>query len=239
MSKLTDQILSEIYLLSDSSKIAFYTHFFRADKGDICFGDNFLAIKVPDLRKLIKKYYKELDLADLVDFLNSQYNDIRFFGQQIVSQKYKKSKSLHQRIEYIKFLQIHIASINHWNLVDTTADLWGNYYLEIYDFEMLKRFSLDKSIWVRRIGIVGCLPLIRTKNKEYLPLVLEIVTNNIGHPHEYIHKAMGWILREVGKLDEQILIDYLKLNWENLVPVTRSYATEKLRLTRDIKLLFG
>jgi 3-methyladenine DNA glycosylase AlkD len=239
MSVLTDQILQEIHSLSRPDQIPFYTHFFRADKGDICYGDKLLAIKIPELRKLVKKYYKFLELEDLIVFLESEYNEIRFFGHQIVSEKYKKSQSIEQKEILIKFLTKHISSINHWNLVDTISDLWGKYCLEIYDFDIIKKFSIDKSIWVRRIAIVSCLQLIKTKNKEYLPLIIQILQNNIDHKHEYIHKAMGWILREVSKTNEDLIIAFLQQNWSKLPSVTRSYSTERIRKTRDIKVLFG
>jgi 3-methyladenine DNA glycosylase AlkD len=238
-TKLPDQIVSEIMAFSIPAKIPFYTHFFRADPGDICFGDKFLAIKVPELRKMIKKYYKELELSQLQVFLDSPYNEIRFFGQQIVHEKFNKARSLDEKKLYVDYLLQHIDSINHWNLVDLICDVFGKYCMEIGDFALLEGFSIDKSIWVRRIGIVGCMPLVKSKNPSYTRLVLQIITSNIGQSHEYIHKAMGWMLREMGKNDEGVLIDYLQTHWQELAPVTRSYATEKLRLTRDTKVLFG
>jgi 3-methyladenine DNA glycosylase AlkD len=237
-TQLTSQIVSEIMELSVPSKIPLKTHFFRADPKDICFGDKFLAIKIPELRKLIKKYYKDLELTELSVFLDSPYNEMRFFGQQIVHEKFNKARSIDEKKLFVDYLIKHIASINHWNLVDTVCDVFGKYCIKIGDFAMLEEFSTDKSIWIRRIGIVGCVPLVKCKNPKYTPLVLEIITNNIGQSHEYVHKAMGWILREVGKNDEGVLIDYLQTHWIKLAPVTRSYATEKLRLTMDTKTLF-
>ncbi len=239
MSPLIVQIIKEINILSDPSKIPFYTHFFRADEGDICYGDMFLAIKVPPLRKVIKSYFKELQLDELRVFLDSPYNEMRFFGQQVVFEKFKRARTLDEKKRYVDFMLKHIASINHWNLVDTVCGLFGKYCLEIGDLQMIEKFSTDKSMWVRRIGIVSCLSLLSGKNSHHIPFILTIISNNIGHPHEYIHKAIGWVLREIGKQDEAVLIDFLQKNWKELAPVTRSYATEKLRLTRDVKLLFN
>jgi 3-methyladenine DNA glycosylase AlkD len=233
------QIIQEIHAISRPELIAFYTHFFRADEGDICYGDKFLAIKVPELRKVIKKYYKELELDDLPFFISLPYNEMRFFGQQVVSYKYKQTRDLDEKKKYLDFLIAHITSINHWNLVDSIADLFGNYCLQIGDYTMLKQFANDKSIWIRRIAIVACIQLIKTKNTNLIDISLQILDNNLTQSHEYIHKAIGWILREVGKVNEAVLIDYLQTNWDKLPPVTRSYATEKLRQTRDTKILFG
>jgi 3-methyladenine DNA glycosylase AlkD len=205
----------------------------------ICEGDKLLAIKVPDLRKLVKKYYKELSLVEVEEFLESEYNEIRFFGQQVIFEKYKKAKTLDEKIEQFNFISKHISSINHWNLVDTIAGLFADYAIEMGQLETLVKYSLNESVWVRRIGIVSCIWLLKRKNPIYISKTLEILDNNLNHEHEYIHKAVGWVLREVGKADEKILIGYLHEHWSELRSVTKSYATEKLRLTRDIKNLFG
>lgn len=239
MSKSTDQILAEIHLLSDPSKIAFYTHFFRADKGDICYGDKILAIKIPELRKLIKKYYKTLELADIKLFLDSDYNEVRFFGQQIIKEQYQATNSLDEKSILVKYLLQNSHSINHWNLVDGIAPTIGDFWLQTNNFESFIKYSTNSNMWLRRVSIVTCLALTKTKNNSYIPTILQVIDNNKTHPHEYIQKAIGWILREVGKLDEQSLIDYLKINWNVLSSTTRSYATEKLRATLDTKSLFA
>jgi hypothetical protein len=123
----TNIILDEIKALSHPSKIEFYNHFFRADKGDICYGDKFLAIKVPELRKLIKKYYKSLELEGIQIFLDSEYNEVRFFGQQVIKEQYQASKSLDHRSILINFLFDNSKSINHWNLVDSIAPTIGDF----------------------------------------------------------------------------------------------------------------
>jgi 3-methyladenine DNA glycosylase AlkD len=235
----TKAILVEIIALSQPAKIDFYTHFFRADKGDICYGDKILAIKIPELRKIIKTYFKTLALEDIQFFLDSEYNEVRFFGQQIIKEKYQSTKSIDEKSILIQYLLQHSKSINHWNLVDGIAPTIGDFWLLTNNLKQFNIYSAQQSIWLRRIAIVACLALTKTKNKVYIPLILEVIDNNKTHSHEYIQKAVGWILREVGKLDERSLIDYLKANWSVLSSTTRSYATEKLRITLDTKTLFS
>ena len=238
MTKITNQhILQEIHSLSHPDKIGFYTKFFRAQKGDICEGDKLLAIPVPEVRKLVTKYYKELTLEQIIPFLESEYNDVRFFGQQIIVTKYRKAQSMDEKYEFLQFLKKHINSVNHWNLVDTTADaIFGNFALLSGDYSIILEFANSNSMWQKRIAIVACQYLV--KNKIFQPF-LTICEQHLTYPHEYIHKANGWILREVGKKDEQTLINFLKKHWKNIPSVTRRYATEKLRQIWDIKVLFG
>jgi 3-methyladenine DNA glycosylase AlkD len=237
--RLLEEIFNQILELSQKDKVKIYTKFFRANQGDICENDLILAVKIPELRKLIKKYYLDLSFMDIKYFLDSKYNEVRFFGQQVLKEQYNKTKSFDTKSEIINFLLQNHKSINHWNLVDGIAPTIGNFWIESNQLDQFIYYSQHESIWLRRISIVACLSLIRTKNKDYLNIVLEVLENNKSHKHEYIHKAMGWILRELSKTNEDLIISFLRQNWSNLSSVTRSYSTERIRRTRDIKLLFG
>jgi 3-methyladenine DNA glycosylase AlkD len=231
-----NNILSEIHSLSQSHKIELYTKFFRASKGDICENDKILAIPVPALRKLVKKYYKLLSNQEIVIFLKSEYNDIRFFGQQVIVAKYRHCDNIDEKYELLAFLDQHIYSVNHWNLVDALADIFGKFALETQDFIFINKYRYSNSIWTKRLSIVACLTLVK---RDILQPALDIIQEHIAFPHEYIHKANGWILREISKKNEKIIIDFLKKNWPNIPSVTKSYATERLRKTYDIKALFS
>jgi 3-methyladenine DNA glycosylase AlkD len=180
-----------------------------------------------------------MKLSDVPEFLESKYNEIRFFGQQVIRAKYQNSKSLDEKSTLISFLLQYRSSINHWNLVDAIAPTIGEYWLETNQFEKFIEYSLEESVWLRRIGIVACFSLINTKSEGYFSTILEVIDNNKLHKHEYIQKAIGWLLRSLGTLDEKVLLDFLKENWNILSSSTRSYATEKIRKTIDTKALFG
>jgi 3-methyladenine DNA glycosylase AlkD len=167
--------------------------------------------------------------------LDSEYNEIRFFGQQVLVNHYKKAKNTDQRYEILQFLYEHIQSVNHWNLVDSISDVYGKFALETQDFSFFDIFRSSDSIWQKRIAIVACLPLVK---RHVFEPALSIIEKHLTYPHEYIHKANGWVLREIGKADEKKLITFLKTHWKQIPPVTKSYATEKLRATYDIKALF-
>ncbi len=237
MSNLQSHIQNEILTLSDKSKIEFYTHFFRADKGDICYGDKFLAIKVPELRKLVKKYYKNMDLTDVEFFLKSEYNDMRFFGQQILLKQYQSASNVDQKTKLVEFMKSHIASINHWNLVDSIAyQLFGDFALITGDFEDIKKWGKSDNVWLVRIAIVSQFAFLK---KRKFDLAISLVEYNINHPHEYIQKSNGWLLRSIGILDEKILLDFFAKYYNTMPSVTRSYASERLSRTLDLKQLFG
>lgn len=229
---MASKIYTELLALENPEKVGLYTQFFRANKGDICYGDRFLAAKIPEIRKLVKKYYKQLDFKDLSEFLNSPYNEIRFFGQQVICQKYQKQDFL----KAYNLLALNIKSINHWNLVDTVASTFADFAIKTQDLSDLRAFAVSTNFWARRIAIVACISFVKTSTFE--EFVFWVFDQNKTYKHEYIQKALGWALRKMGKSSEQNLINYLKENWQILSPITKSYATEHLRKTLNIKILF-
>ncbi|MGL4759660.1 MAG: DNA alkylation repair protein, partial [Patescibacteria group bacterium] len=206
---LTEKIKTEIFDLSRKDKIEFYTKFFRALPGDICEGDKLLAIEVPKLRKLIVKHYKDLSSEEIKDFINSEYNEIRFFGQQVVLTKFKKAKELDDKKFWIDFLLKNIKSINHWNLVDTIYSVFAEYCYLTNDYSILEDLHENESIWQKRIAIVSNLYLFKRGVFEY---GIKYCQKDISHPHEYLKKATGWVLREYGKYNEKGLIEFLQNN---------------------------
>lgn len=244
----TKEIEKEVLALSRPEKIAFYTHFFRADKGDICYGDKLLAIKIPELRKVVSKYYALMDEASIEYFLNSQYNEMRFFGQQVIVSKFKK-ENLDGKFRWQNFLLKNIESVNHWNLTDSCApQVFGEFALASGDSSLIKEIfdsgkgvqkgqeSQNARVWLIRIAIIATLPLVK---KGSLDLAIDMIEASLDKDHEYIQKVNGWVLREIGKKDEKTLITFLKENKERLPSITKSYACEKLRQTYDIKKLLG
>jgi 3-methyladenine DNA glycosylase AlkD len=231
---LIQTIKSEILSLSNKSLIPFYTKFFRALPGDICEGDKLLAIKVPLLRKIIVKYWKEMAVEDCKYFMDSEYNEMRFFGQEVLLTKYRKTNNLDDKKKYMDYFIANIRSVNHWNLVDNCSGDIGKWCWNLQDFSQLELFHNSESIWERRIAIVANIVLI--KKGEY-DLALQYILNGLQDKHEYIQKANGWVLRELGKKNEQLLITFLKQNKSTIPSITKSYATEHLRKTYDIKNL--
>jgi 3-methyladenine DNA glycosylase AlkD len=232
------EVENEVLSLKREEKIPIYTKFFRASEGDICEGDMFLGLQIPSLRKLIKKYYSLINIEDIEYFLNSKYNEMRFFGQQIIRLKYEKTKDLEEKERLINFMISQIKSINHWNLVDGIAFIFSDFAIITNDFENLEKFNNSESVWQNRMGIVALFPILKTKNETYFNYIYNTLELNKTRKHEYIKKALGWFLREMGKTNEKFLITYLKENWQTLSSITKSYATEKLRKSYDIKLLF-
>ena len=227
-------IMAELKTTSKPDKIEFITGFFRAKKGDICYGDQFLASSVPDIHKIIKKWYKTMTLEDVDFFINSKINEVRFFAHEIVDHKYHDTTDLDLKKKYIEYLIKNIETINHWNLTDNIAGIFSNYCQLINDNSILNKFNKSKSIWQRRIAVVSQIPIIKKGN---IGLAMEYITSNLTDQHEYMQKANGWALREVGKIDEKLLISFLKTNIKIIPSITKTYATEKLRLTYDVKNL--
>lgn len=233
LNKLIYEIEQELLLLSRAELIPFYTKFFRAMPGDICEGDKLLAIKVPEIRKVVKKYWNKLSNDEIVFFLKSEYNEFRFFGQQVIVENFRRSSSEFNKDIWADLLLDNLESVNHWNLVDGVADaVFGKLAILTGNFATIEDLAEHDNVWHKRIAIVANLSPV--KQRIFQPAI-SIIANNIQHPHEYIQKANGWVLREIGKSDENVLIDFLKKHWRLMPSVTKSYATERLRLTIDIK----
>ncbi len=231
---LINKIKSEINKLSNPPQIAFYTKFFRALPGDICQGDKLLAIKIPELRKVIKKYYFVMTLEDAKYFMDSEYNEMRFFGQEVILTKFNKAKAIDEQKILIEFLLANVNSINHWNLVDNCVSEIGQWCWQIQDFTILEQFHNSQSVWKKRIAIVSNIRLFKFGKFD---LALRFIQDDLDYNHEYIQKANGWVLRELGKYNEKTLIEFLQFNKSRLPPITKSYATEHLRKTYNIPLL--
>jgi 3-methyladenine DNA glycosylase AlkD len=143
---------------------------------------------------------------------------------------------LDEKKKYLDHMKKYLESINHWNLVDGIADIFGDYAIETNDNNYLYTLHNSKSIWHKRIATVSQIKLIKL---DKLDIAIEFVQDDIENKHEYIQKANGWILREIGKKDEKKLINFLKENISVMPSVTKSYATERIRKIYDMKTLFN
>jgi 3-methyladenine DNA glycosylase AlkD len=228
-------IEQELMALSRTDQVKSMYQYFRANKGDICYGDHFLAIKVPNIRKVAKQFYKTISMPIIQKFLKSKYNDFRAFALFILElQYYSKNASIDTKEKIIQIMLNNFEQINHWNLTDSVFDMFGNYCWEIQNFNILEDLVNSDSIWKRRVAILTNLQYF--KKYKYNKL-LYFIQDNITHKHEYIQKANGWALRELGKWDEKQLINFLQKNKTVIPSITKSYACEYLRKTYDIKQL--
>ena len=206
--------------------------FFKTNAGQYGEHDQFMGIAVPTIRTIAKKF-RDTSGADIAILLQSPFNEERLLGLLIIIEQYKKADEVTQdRLFYLTLDNIH--HINNWNLVDTIAPTVIGAYLFDKDRSLLAKFTHDAQLWKRRIAIVATLHFIRHDHyHDTLTLARMLL-----HDHEdLIHKATGWMLREVGKRDQQVLEHFLG-EYHHLMPRTMlRYAIEKFPLTQRLYYL--
>lgn len=197
--------------------------FFKTNKGDYAEHDEFLGIKNPTLRMLAKKYY-HLSLDEIQKLIESKYNEERLLALIILTQSYKKAPE-HEKKIIFEFYLANIDYVNNWNLVDLSAHLIIGAHLFKQKRDLLYKLVSSKIMWHRRIAIVSTLYFIRSNEfNETLSLAKILFSDK----HDLIHKATGWMLREVYKKNPSLIKNFLSENLETIPRTALRYAIEKL-----------
>ena len=224
---LHNQILEALQFLSSPEKKEFLPYFFKTGKGEYAEGDQFIGVVVPDSRKLVKEYWQKAELSDVQEILKSEFHEMRLVAILILVNKFEKSKDKTEQKKLVDFYLKNTKYINNWDLVDLSCyKLLGRYCFENQKDDILRELSNSDNMWEKRIAIVATMHHIK-KGKSF-DLTQELVLNNLNRPHDLMHKANGWLLREIGNKDEEVLLDFLKIYYQNMPRTTLRYAIEKL-----------
>ena len=224
---LHNQILEALQFLSSPEKKEFLPYFFKTGKGEYAEGDQFIGVVVPDSRKLVKEYWQKAELSDVQEILKSEFHEMRLVALLILVNKFEKSKDKTEQKKLVDFYLKNTKYINNWDLVDLSCyKLLGRYCFENQKDDILRELSNSDNMWEKRIAIVATMHHIK-KGKSF-DLTQELVLNNLNHPHDLMHKANGWLLREIGNKDEEVLLGFLKIHYQNMPRTTLRYAIEKL-----------
>ena len=222
-----NQILEALQFLSTPEKRDFLPYFFKTGKGQYAEGDQFIGVVVPDSRKLVKEYWQKATLDDVQEILKSEFHEMRLVALLILVTKFEKTKDEKEKKTLVDFYLKNTKYINNWDLVDLSCyKLLGRYCFENQKDDILRELSNSDNMWEKRIAIVATMHHIK-KGKSF-DLTQELVLNNLNHPHDLMHKANGWLLREIGNKDEEVLLDFLKIYYQNMPRTTLRYAIEKL-----------
>jgi 3-methyladenine DNA glycosylase AlkD len=200
-------LIDELVALADAEKAVFLQGFFKTGKGQYAEGDVFLGIKVPQTRTVIKAY-KDLPLQEIKTLLYSEYHEIRLAGFLLLVEQFKKTKNADEHKKIYDFYLKHARQANNWDLVDLSCkDIIGKYLLDKEDRSILYKLADSSDLWEQRISIISTWMFI--KHLEFED-TLRISEKLLSHKHDLIHKAVGWMLREVGKKDKDVLITFLE-----------------------------
>ena len=205
MTKTTlNHIRADLQALATPAKAKVSSGFFKTGKGEYGEGDVFIGITVPQLRNVAKNYVA-LSFDDLERLLSSQVHEHRYVALLILVLRFPKA-SVEERKAIVDFYLEHRAHVNNWDLVDTSASYILGEHLLDKDTRMLDKMARSRDMWERRIAIVATQAFIKNGRFDE---TRRIATLLLDDEQDLIHKATGWMLREVGKKDEHVLKEFL------------------------------
>lgn len=220
MNQLT-QIKIDIEKIATKERAIVSQRYFKTGKGEYGEGDFFIGLTVPQTRELAKKY-KNLQINEIKELLTSRIHEYRLLALFILVSKFKKSKEI-ERQELCDFYLNHTEYINNWDLVDQSAHLILGEHLINKDKSLLEKLAKAESLWERRISIIATLQFIR---KNQFNETFKIANILLKDKHDLIHKAVGWMLREVGKKDRNQLENFLNKHHKAMPRTMLRYSLE-------------
>lgn len=216
------ELKKDIRKLANAKKAKSSAWFFKTGEGDYGYGDKFIGIIVPIQRQIARKFI-DLDLNDIEKLLKSDIHEHRFIALEILVMKFERAdKILHEKIA--KFYLKNTKRVNNWDLVDTSAPYILGKYLLDKPRQVLYKLAESKDLWERRIAIVSTQELIRNGQFKDTIALSEILMDDT---HDLIQKAMGWMLREMGKKDVKILVRFLNKHARHMPRTMLRYSIEK------------
>ena len=223
---MLEQIKSTLHDLADVNKAKILSRYFKTGKGEYGEGDQFLGITVPNQRLVAKEFYQDISLEEIKDLLSFDLHEYRLTALLMLISKYEKTKDANAAKELVDFYLSQTSRINNWDLVDTSCHkILGHYAFHHNKEDILYDLANSADLWEKRIAVVSTWYYIRKKTLDIVPEIVEI---NLNHPHDLMHKANGWMLREMGKKDDEKLIHFLDEYALKLPRTTLRYAIEKI-----------
>ena len=222
--KLLIEFRKDLHNLANPQKANLLKTFFKTGKGEYGEGDKFLGITVPEQRSLIKNYLN-LSFDDIADLLASKWHEERLCALLMLVRKYQKSNESRMQKKLYEFYLKNAAGINNWDLVDLSARYIVGHYIFSRNENKSILYSLAQStnMWQRRIAIIATQYFIRN---NCFNETIRIVQKLINDKEDLIHKACGWMLREIGKRDVEVLKDFLHDNLHKMPRTMLRYAIE-------------
>ena len=217
-----NQLQNALKKLGNAKRAADSARFFKTSKGQYGEGDVFLGITVPVQRQIARQYL-DLPLTDTLLLLKSKYHEYRFAALEILVGKFEIG-NVQMRKAIYNFYISHARSINNWDLVDTSARAIAGSWLMDHSKLPLYKLARSSNLWEKRIAIVATHEFII--QGQYVE-TLKISKILFSDSHDLLHKAVGWMLREVGKKDQKVLEQFLKENYTNIPRTTLRYAIER------------
>ena len=221
-----NELMQRVIVRADAAEAVNLARFFKTGPGEYGEGDRFLGIKVPVTRAVVKEHWRSTDLEQIEECLASEWHEVRLAGLLALVQRFhhaKKDPAEQQRC--VDFYLNHLSAVNNWDLVDLSCyEILGTWCLT-HDAAPLYTLAREGStIWEQRIGIVSTMMFLRHGRLDDTYAIADLL---LHHPHDLIHKAVGWLLREAGKRDETRLRQFLATRYCTMPRTMLRYAIEK------------
>lgn len=224
----------ELHALGNAQKAAFAQHFFKTGEGQYAAGDKFLGVTVPEQRKLVRKY-RDLAEPDVLDLLHNPWHEERLVALLIFVGQFTRGDEKQRKHIFDLYLRSTVF-INNWDLVDASARKIVGVYLRDKSRERLYHLAQSTLLWERRIAIIATHEFISHKEFQDTFALCEILLNDM---HDLMHKACGWMLREVGKRDRESLVNFLHKYYQVMPRTMLRYAIEHFPPDERKKYLLG
>ena len=227
-------LIKTLQMLADKEKSQFLQRFFKTGKGQYAEGDIFWGIKVPETRQ-VAKAYRGMPIVELGKIMKNPVHEVRLCGLLILVEKFNKANEADKK-QIIDFYLANTQYINNWDLVDLSCyKILGNYLLD-KPRDVLYHLAKSENMWEQRIAIVTTLAFIRNSEFDDTLSISEML---LDHRHDLIHKAVGWMLRELAKKDEFLMLQFIEKHYNRLSRTTLRYAIERLPEKQRKNILQG
>ena len=236
----SEDILAVLMQQENAAQRQVLTRFFKCGKGEYGEGDRFIGLKVPQTRAIVKMARLRVAPEEIEKLLHSPWHEVRLCGFLLLVEEMKHAipgkrkdptEGAEQRGKIAEFYLRHARKANNWDLVDLSCPhIIGQWLLypqadgQLPSSQILDRLAASYNLWEQRIAIVSTLALIRADRFDE---TLRISRLLLSHPHDLIHKAIGWMLRELGKHDSDLLRTFLADHYSDLPRTTLRYAIER------------
>jgi 3-methyladenine DNA glycosylase AlkD len=224
MSHLANQVIEALNKKAVPEKAAFLPRFFKTGPGEYGEGDQFLGVTVPEQRKIAKHFFKDLLLDDYHALLQHPIHEVRLTSLTALVYRYQKSKSESEQTELVDFYLANLDYVNNWDLVDSSCyQILGHFYRQ-RDKSIFYKLADSGHLWRQRVAMISSLFWIKKGEFGDALLLAEKLKN---HPHDLMHKAVGWMLREIGNKNFEVELEFLKKHYQAMPRTALRYAIEK------------
>jgi 3-methyladenine DNA glycosylase AlkD len=220
-------LIKDLHALARKGRSADLAYFYKTGPGEYGEGDVFIGVIVPDTRLVAKKYI-DLPFSELEKVIDSPIHEERLCGLIILTLRYKRDKDEQSRKKIFNFYMkmLRAGHVNNWDLVDVSAPIIGDYLIsDPGHMQLLEKLSRSKDLWHRRTAMVFTFAFLR---RGITGPTVVIAENLLSDDHDLIHKATGWMLREMGKRDLTLLRSFLKENAPEMPRTALRYSIERL-----------